>query len=96
MAGRKSLKEELGVLERFSQLSPKVFGYLERCLASGIKEDERWAMDWLKTGFAKMIPQKLEGDKDNPLYIKTIIINKNGTGSNNQPAAEADGSMGSV
>lgn len=94
-SGRKSLKEELDVLRRFEQLSPKVFGYISECLDSDIKEDKRWAMDWLKTGFAKLLPQTVKGDDDSPLVIKTIIINKN-AGSNNQPATEADRSMGSV
>lgn len=70
--GRKSFKEEMGVLERFNQLSPKVFAYVNECLDSKSKADKRWALEWLKTGFTKMIPQKLTGDKDNPIYVTPI------------------------
>ncbi len=41
--------------------------------------------------------EKQEIDHNNPDgNLKSITIIKNGTGSNNQPAAEADGSMGSI
>jgi negative regulator of sigma E activity len=71
---RKSLKDELSVLRRFEQLSPVVFSYVKRSLASKNKEDRLWAMEWLKPGFAKLLPTKIAGDKEDRTPIPIIAI----------------------
>lgn len=90
MAGRKSLKDELEVLRRYEQLAPKVFAYVTKVLDEGNELDKRWAADWLKAAYVKMIPQKLQGDENQPFYIKQIIINKDaGDNGHNQPTSQA-------
>ena len=88
-SGRKSLKDEIGVLRRFEQLSPKVFNIIDKMLDSKSKQDRLWAMDWLKNGFAKMIPQKIGGDPDNqapiPIYGNFSIQGYNSNKESIQP-----------
>ena len=72
MAGRKSLKDELEVLRRYEQLAPKVFAYVTKMLEEGSELDKRWAADWLKAAYVKMIPQKVQGDAKWSKEINTI------------------------
>jgi len=78
VTGRKSLNEELGVFRRFEQLTPKVFALVEKMLDSKKKEDQLWALDWLKNGYAKLIPQIIQGDPDNPIvFMPSDLMQKN-------------------
>lgn len=78
--GRKSLTEELQITRRYAQLSAKAFKLITKKLASNDKSEQNFALDWLKGGFAKMIPQvnKIGGDPDNqtpiPIYSAKSII----------------------
>ncbi len=70
MAGRKSLKDELKVMERYADLSESYFKVLKKALESESKEDQRWAADNLKGAFAKMIPQDINADLGGTLLIQ--------------------------
>lgn len=89
MAGRKSLKDEMAVLKRFEQLSPQVFEYLTKCLNGESKEDKKWAMDWLKAGYAKMIPQKIGGDPNDRTPIPILGVQNVPTNNGNQQNTQA-------
>lgn len=77
MAGRKTLTEELQITRRYAQLSDKAFKLITKKLESSEKSEQNFALDWLKGGFAKMIPQKIGGDPDNrtPIPISNIFVN---------------------
>lgn len=96
MAGRKSLKDEIAVLRRYEQLAPKVFGFVQKMFESGSMEDQKWAADWIKPAYAKMIPQKIGGDPDNrtPIPILGIqdVSTNNSNKENTQPLSEDTGS----
>jgi hypothetical protein len=44
-SGRKSLKEELQIKQRYADLSEPFFRVLRKHLESGRKEDEKWAVE---------------------------------------------------
>jgi hypothetical protein len=76
--GRKSLGQELALIDRYKALAPKAFEIVNQML-DGNKKDKLWAMDWLKTGLVKMIPQKIGGDPENPVvFIPIELTKKNG------------------
>lgn len=70
--GRKSLSEELKITRRYSDLTPKAFKLIDKKLKSTDTSEQNFALNWLKGGFEKMIPQTLKGDKDNPLQVIPI------------------------
>jgi hypothetical protein len=72
--GRKSMREELGILRRYSDLTEPYFKFLKDCLEGDDKDDKKWAADNLKNAFAKMIPQTLDGMGDNG-EIQIQIVN---------------------
>jgi hypothetical protein len=72
-SGRKSLKDEIGVLKRYADLAEPYFRVLRDSLESEDKDERKWAADNLKTAFAKMIPQSLEGTGDNGEFILNIV-----------------------
>lgn len=74
MAGRKSLKDELKVMERYADLSEPYFKVLKKALKSESKEDQRWAADNLKGAFAKMIPTEIKNDPDNPINFGVVML----------------------
>jgi len=69
--GRKSLKDELKVLERYADLSKSYFFVLKDHLESSNKSDREWAVDHLKNAFVKMIPQEVSAEEDMPF---TLVI----------------------
>ncbi len=72
-AGRKTLKDEINVLNRFNELAPKYFKVINEHLDSKFKSDRQWAVERLDKAFAKMIPQKLAGDgEDGAITFKII------------------------
>jgi hypothetical protein len=77
--GRKSLREELEITRRYADLSAKAFKLIKKKLDSDDKAEQNFALDWLKGGFARMIPQKtqLGGDPDNdtpvPIYMAKSV-----------------------
>lgn len=70
--GRKSFKEELQITRRYADLTPKAFRLILKKLEGADKTEQNFALNWLKGGFEKMIPQTLKGDKDNPLQVIPI------------------------
>lgn len=91
MAGRKSLRDELKIMERYSELTEPYFRVLKKHLESERKEDQRWAADNLKASFAKMIPQDINADLGGNLTISwqqslSLTSQENGSSSStNQP-----------
>ncbi len=71
-SGRTSLREELGILERYNQLSPKVFKFVSEMLDSPKKSDKQWAADWIKPAYAKMLPQQVSGVGGKPIEIQIV------------------------
>lgn len=73
-SGRKPKSVEVHITEFYTALMPEAFEFAQTMLRSKNKKDKLWAMDWLKTGLVKMIPQvnKIGGDPDNqtpiPIY----------------------------
>lgn len=76
-SGRKTRGEELALVEWYESVLPKVFSEVKGMLESKVKKDKLWAMDWLKTGLVKMIPQKIAGDTKNPVEVLVKFINGN-------------------
>lgn len=68
--GRKSLKDELRMFERYSELTEPYFRVLKSHLEGG---DEKWAVEQLTKAFTKMIPQQLEGAGDGGEFILKVI-----------------------
>jgi hypothetical protein len=89
MAGRKSLKDELQILRRYADLSEPYFKVLKDHLNSESKEDQRWAADNLKSAFAKMIPQKLEGAGDDGEFVLKVV-NYASSGNNDTSQLRAE------
>jgi len=90
--GRKSLKEELGVIRRYADLSEPFFNFIKACLEGDDKADKKWASEQLGKGFVKMIPQSLETDPDNPITIRItgMQIIKDPSGGNSVPHEERE------
>ncbi len=59
-AGRKSLKDELQIIRRYSELTPAYFRILKTALKSKNVEDQKWAVERLDKAFVKMIPQEVD------------------------------------
>ena len=70
--GRKTKPVEVSIVRYYEDLLPKVFIEVRNMLETGTKKQKLWAMEYLKTGFVKLIPQKVGGDKDNPFQFKQI------------------------
>lgn len=87
---RKSLKEEIRVVEYMSELAPKVFKVIQEELNSKNKKDRRWAVEQMQKLYAKAVPQKIGGDKNNPLVVKidNDIADKNVINSNPESNSE--------
>jgi hypothetical protein len=71
-AGRKSHREELQILRRYSDLTEPYFKVIKKHLESNNVEDQRWAAEQLKNAFVKMIPQEVSSD--NPMMPFTLVI----------------------
>lgn len=72
MAGRKSLKEELKLFERYSELTEPYFRVLRKKLNSDADPSaQMWAVEQLSKAFVKMLPQDIDlttkGESLNPL-----------------------------
>lgn len=75
--GRKPLAREMAIIKYYEDLLPEAFLIAKDMLKSETKTDRLWAMDWLKSGFAKMIPQKIAGDPDNRTPIPLLHALRN-------------------
>jgi len=56
------MRDEVGILRRYSDLTAPYFKVLRDHLDSEKKEDRRWAAEQLKNAFIKMIPQEASGE----------------------------------
>ena len=76
LPGRKSAFEEIEIAKRYADLAPKAFGFVLDCLENGDKIDKKWAADWLKNGYIKMIPQitKVSGNEDDQTPIPISLL----------------------
>ena len=72
--GRKSYFEELQIAQRYADLSEDAFKVIKRMLNSKDKQDKKWAVEQLSKAYVKMIPQTLQGDPDNPVFVKEVEI----------------------
>lgn len=79
LGGRKTKGQELALVEWYESVLPNVFSIVKEKLNSPEEKDKLWAMEWLKTGIVKMIPQKIGGDENNknPIPILVKFINAN-------------------
>lgn len=70
-SGRSTKGHELALVAWYESVLPGVFGEVKKMLASKKKKDRLWALEWLKTGVVKMIPQvsKIGGDENNKIPI---------------------------
>lgn len=80
-AGRKSLREEIGIVRRYADLTEPYFKFIAEMIApESPLENRKWAAERLDKAFPKFIPQKLEGDgEDGGLVIKVITFANNDT-----------------
>ncbi len=76
MAGRKSLKDELKMFERYSELTEPYFRVLRKHLNSNNVLNEKWAVEQLTKAFVKMVPQDIDmttkGKALKPTVIKIV------------------------
>lgn len=70
--GRKTLKEELQVVQYMAELQPKVFKVFKQALESEEKADRHWAAEQMTKLYAKAVPQKIGGDPDNRTPIPLL------------------------
>lgn len=90
--GRKTLDEELSIKQRYSDLSVPFFKVLKQRLNSRNRKEQDWAIEQLSKGFVKMIPQVLEGDKENPLMVMPIFNGKSLQNNNSSETSVPTGS----
>jgi hypothetical protein len=97
-SGRATKGQELALVEWYKSVLPEVFSIVSTKLKSNKEADKLWAMEWLKTGIVKMIPQKIGGDPDNrtpiPILGMTNVPNNNSHQENTKPGQENTGSTG--
>jgi hypothetical protein len=74
-SGRKSTLTEVGVVEMYKSFIPKVLLIINKKLNSEKETDKKWAVEMASRGLLKMIPQVVQGDKENPISV-SIDINK--------------------
>lgn len=72
MAGRKSLKEEIKIIERLTALSAPTFDYINGLYLAGDKEDKKWAVEQMMKLYSKCIPTELTTDPENPFVVMAI------------------------
>lgn len=70
--GRKPLAIEKGILTYYQELMPEAFRFAQEMLKSKNKRDKKWAMDWLKGAYAKMLPQQITGESGGAIEIKLV------------------------
>jgi len=87
-AGRKSLKEEIKIIERMTALSEPVFNYLKLCVESGDKEDKQWAVEQMMKLYTKAVPIEVGGDPERPIPILNLIQNAVSVNDSNQEASD--------
>lgn len=69
---RKSLKEEIKVVQRMAQLASPVFGFIQECLAGEDDDRKRWAVEQMMKLYAKAVPTQITGENGSPIPIQVI------------------------
>lgn len=69
MAGRKSLKDELKLFDRYSELTEPYFRVLKKHLDRKNTANEKWAVEQLTKAFTKMLPTQIGGVDGKPIPI---------------------------
>lgn len=70
-SGRKTIREEFAIKQRYADLTEPAFKFIKECFEIGEVADKKWAVEQLNKGFVKMIPQAIEGSEDGvPIIIK--------------------------
>lgn len=81
MAGRKSLKEEIRIVERLAELSEPTFKFIQSCLLReaveadsdetrrNIRADKKWAIEQMTKLYAKCIPTEVTGEGGGAVII---------------------------
>lgn len=72
-SGRKSLKDEINILQRYAELSPKYFKFISEMLDNKSKEDSKWAVERLDKAFSKMLPQNIDLTTLGKAFSPTVI-----------------------
>ena len=67
MAGRKSLKDEIRVVQYMTELAEPTFKYIKAMYDAGEKADKKWASEQMMKLYAKAVPQDF--DPERPLFI---------------------------
>jgi len=67
--GRKSLKEEIQIVERMAELSIPVFKFVKSCFESEEKGDKKWASEQMMKLYAKAVPTEITGESGGALVI---------------------------
>jgi hypothetical protein len=87
MAGRKSLKTELKMFDRYSELSEPYFRVLRKHLTGSNVANEKWAVEQLTKAFTKMIPTEIGGIDGKPIPIlATLNVPTHNGNPEDQPA----------
>jgi len=73
LGGRKSLKDELKMFDRYSELTVPYFRVLKKHLESNNVTNEKWAVEQLTKAFTKMIPTELTGADGKDLIPSPIL-----------------------
>jgi hypothetical protein len=88
--GRKTLREELQIMQRYSDLSVPYFKFLRDCLEGDDKTDKKWASEQLSKAFVRMIPQETDITSGGmPLILPAEIIHKNGIDTSPEPEGDS-------
>lgn len=86
--GRKSLREEIDLTRRYADLSEKAFRIIGQKLDSKNKREVEYALDWLKSGFSRMVQQQTDitsGGKSLNISISEAIAKKNDINPSPEP-----------
>jgi hypothetical protein len=75
--GRRSLKDEKKIFERYSELSGPYFRVLRDRLDSKFKREQDWAVEQLTKAFVKMIPTEGTGKDGKDLFPVPILNGMN-------------------
>jgi hypothetical protein len=73
MAGRKSLRDEIGILRRYNDLSVPYFKFITKMITSDKKADQMWAAERLDKAFVKMVPQVIAGEGDKGEFVFKVL-----------------------
>jgi hypothetical protein len=96
--GRKSLKDEIGILNRYAELAPRYFKFINEMLdENSNKEDRKWAAERLDKAFPKMIPQNLDlttGGKVIPILSGINVSNYNSNEQDSETQEENQSGAG--